>query len=138
MVWWVCLVTPIAFLAGCSYDCDLTTRPGHQLTQAMFVGSWILDSEQTNHANAAPDDAEVSDEILKGVFGKTSEVQAQRHSPENRTPRGLGRSVRGGSSTPDNLVVNEGNGEQQYAARFHDGDLCLLKADGKKLVLERD
>ena len=68
---WLCLITPILFFAGCAADWDLTTRPGHQLTEPMFVGSWILDEDQTNRANGAPEGAEVSDEILKGVFGKS-------------------------------------------------------------------
>ena len=114
----------------------LTTRDGQQLAEAMFLGKWDLDGERTNNVNGGGGVTAIPTDVIKDVLGK-----GWRFESGGNLKSDLPVGWRNGSwriEGKNTLVVNEGKGDQRYAAKFNEGYLYLTKTDGKVLVFERD
>src|SRR6187399_268904 len=48
----------------------LTTTPGQQLTEDMFIGKWDIDGERTNTANGYSGVGAIPADIARDMFGK--------------------------------------------------------------------
>lgn len=115
----------------------LTTAPGQQLNESMFLGKWDLDGERTNTINGAGGVGAIPADVVMDVLGKGWRFES---GGVLRVDRAVG-TARGSWKIEgaDTLVTTEPSkdGSQRYTASFRDGYLYLKAADGRWYVMER-
>ena len=130
-------------VAGCDMSPDvlednngsaLTTTPGAQLKESMFLGKWDLDGERTNTANGNSGVTDIPTDVVKDILGKGWKFHAGGGLSIDQT---IGTKEGSWKLQGDTVTIDEGGGPHTYTARFQDGFLYLKKADGKYIVLER-
>ncbi len=139
------LLTLLTTVAGCnggqtSWEGGggpaLTTQPGQQLTESMFLGTWSVDGPGTNRANGVDSPTYIPNEAMAKVLGK-----GWRFNPGGRMTIAGADKASGGtwSIRATNLVVIEGatTGSRRYDASFREGRLRLKPVHGDWLVLRR-
>jgi hypothetical protein len=129
------VTTPDVFKANSGST--LTTAPGQDLAEDMFLGKWDIHGDLTNSANGLNGVQAIPSDIAEDLFGRGWRFE---RGGIMRISAGLGTHQGEWKVSGDTVSIRTDRQLSMidYTAQFSDGYLWLTRRDGRVFVFEKD